>query len=171
MESYICTICDNDISENMDFCPYCGNLFLEDAKCINHKDIPGIGVCLICEEPMCNECGGYVNEKFLCTLHENYEIYEGMAKVYGSSDAVHCNYLADLLKQDNIQALVYSRKVSPISIGGGEYSLFRASGEYKGHLINEFKVMAPLGDVLKAEKIIKDIDEPDPKENNESNIE
>ena len=158
MESYVCAKCENEVSEILDFCPYCGNIFLENINCVTHPESIAMGACLICEEAYCSECGGYVNEKFLCAKHETYEIYESMAKVFGKSDAVYCNYLADVLKQSDIKAIVYSRKVSPISIGGGEYSLFRASGEYKGHLINEFKVMVPLSDVLNAERIIGEIE-------------
>ena len=96
MESYVCANCDNEVSEILDFCPYCGNLFLEDTKCVNHPESIAVGACLICEAPYCNDCGGYVNEKFLCSVHEHYEIYQGMAKVYGSSNAVYCDYLVNI---------------------------------------------------------------------------
>ena len=44
-------------------------------------------------------------------------------------------------------------------MGGVDYSLFRASGEYNGHIINEIKLMVPCSEVLKAEKIIDEIEE------------
>lgn len=158
MEKYICTNCENEVSDELDFCPFCGNLFLEEANCKNHPSQAATGACLICEEPYCDNCGGYVNEKFLCTTHENYEIYEGMAKVFGSNDYVHCNYIADILKQEKIDAIVYSRKVSPMHLGGTDYSLFRASGDFNGHIINEIKVMVPFADVIRAEEIIKEFE-------------
>jgi hypothetical protein len=36
--------------------------------------------------------------------------------------------------------------------------LFRASGEFDGHLINEIKLMIPLQEVLRAEDILSEID-------------
>lgn len=159
MEKTICSYCDNEVSEDLDFCPYCGSLFLEDVKCINHSEVEAEGVCLICEDPYCKSCGKFTGRKFLCDKHSDYEIYQGMAKVFGSNDHVHCNYLADMLKQEGIHALVYMRKTSPISVGGVDYSLFRASGEYNGHLINEIKVMVPFHQVLDAEKILDEFEE------------
>jgi len=158
MENTVCANCENEVLDDLDFCPYCGTLFIEDVKCINHTDKKAKGVCLICEEPYCNDCGKFVAKKFLCSTHAHYEIYEGMAKVFGSNDHVHCNYLANMLKQETIHALVYMRKTSPISVGGVDYSLFRASGEYNDHLINEIKVMVPFHQVLEAEKIINEFE-------------
>lgn len=159
MENTICKFCENEVSKDLDFCPYCGTLFIDDVKCANHTENDAKAVCLICEEPYCKECGKFTGKKFLCSVHQDYEIYQGMAKVFGSSDHVHCNYLADMLKQEGINAFVYVRKTSPISVGGVDYSLFRASGEYNGHIINEEKVMVPFHQVLEAEKIIKDFEE------------
>ena len=159
MKNTICAFCENEISEDLDFCPYCGSLFIEDVKCINHTNTEANGVCLICEEPYCKECGKFTGKKFLCSIHKEYEIYEGMAKVFGSNDNIHCNYLADMLRQEGINALVYKRKTDPISIGGVDYSLFRTSGEDNKHLTNEVKVMVPFNQVLEAEKIIKEFDE------------
>lgn len=158
MGNNLCRNCENKISDDFDFCPFCGSLFVEGERCKNHPGRDGDGVCLICENVFCKGCGRFVNGKFLCNEHDHYEIYQGMAKVYGSNDNVHCNYLADILKQEGINALVYVRKTSPISIGGVDYSLFRASGEYNGHLINEVKVMVPLSELLAAEKIVREFE-------------
>jgi hypothetical protein len=35
--------------------------------------------------------------------------------------------------------------------------MFRASGEYDGHIINEFKLMVPCQEVLDAKTILQDL--------------
>ena len=51
-----------------------------------------------------------------------------------------------------------SRKTSPLSMGSPDYTLFRASGEYDGHIINEFKLMVPLQEVLPAEEKLRELE-------------
>ncbi|MFQ5707661.1 MAG: hypothetical protein ACE5HO_09450 [bacterium] len=52
----------------------------------------------------------------------------------------------------------FSRKASPISIGGADYHLFRASGEYDGHRINEIKLMVPCKEAIKAAQVLRDLE-------------
>jgi len=80
-----------------------------------------------------------------------------MARVYGVSDDAQARYAASCLEQQGLHAFVYLRKASPISLGGPEYTLFRASGEFDGHIINEVKVMVPLQEVLRAEGILREL--------------
>ena len=42
-------------------------------------------------------------------------------------------------------------------LGGTDYSLFRASGDFNGHIINEIKLMVPCGKVLAALEKIEDL--------------
>ena len=157
MSSFECEKCKADVEESFDFCPECGSLFV-DTECSEHTGQKAAGVCIICAVPYCKECGGNVNDKFLCVKHDNYEIYQGMARVYGSSDAAQADFVQSCLEQDGLTALVYSRKESPISIGGPDYTLFRSSGEYDGHLINEYKVMVHCQNVIRAEELINSLD-------------
>ncbi len=94
----------------------------------------------------------------LCVEHSNYEIYEGMARVYGSSDFTKVKYIEGCLDKESIETFIYSRKATNISLGGTDYSLFRPSGDFNGHLINEKKIMVPFNQVLKVEEIIKDLE-------------
>lgn len=77
-----------------------------------------------------------------------------MARVYGVSDEVTAQYASKCLEQEGLHPILYSRKASPISLGGADYTLFRASGEYDGHIINEIKVMVPCQEVLQAERVL-----------------
>ena len=153
--SFECSFCQNEINEDDEFCPECGTLF-EDAKCINHPNENAAGACVICCEPYCKECGFFVNDRiFLCNEHSEYEIYEGMARIYGSADAAQIEYLENCLEQSNLHPIAFSKKASPLHLGGSDYSLFRASGEFNGHIINEIKLMVPLQEVIEAEEILR----------------
>jgi RNA polymerase subunit RPABC4/transcription elongation factor Spt4 len=153
-----CSFCLSNINEDDDFCPECGSLFVEDAKCINHTETEAAGACVICCEPYCKECGFFVDDRiFLCNVHSEYEIYEGMVRIYGASDAAQIDYLKTCLEQSNLHPIVFSRKASPLHLGGSDYSLFRASGEFDGHIINEIKLMVPLQEVVESEKMLRQL--------------
>ena len=61
------------------------------------------------------------------------------------------------LETDELHPFVYTRKASPISIGGPDYTLFRASGEYDGHIVNEFKLMVPCQEFPIAEQKLREL--------------
>jgi hypothetical protein len=156
-EELICINCKNAIAESDEYCTNCGIILSEDKKCYLHKDIEALGICLVCLKLCCKKCGLFVNNAFLCNEHSNYEIIEGMGRVYGSSDELELSFYKDMLEKEGLHPFIYSRKASPISLGGVDYSLFRASGEYDGHIINELKLMVPLGEMLKAERILESL--------------
>jgi hypothetical protein len=82
---YFCQACENGVSSESEFCPYCGSLFASNLFCAEHNT-PAIGVCLICCEPYCGLCIARINGIWLCADHADYEIYQGHARVYGISD-------------------------------------------------------------------------------------
>ena len=157
-EKSICPKCESTIKEDDDFCPECGTILIENLHCKNHIKSEAKGVCIVCCEPYCKKCGFFVNDSiFLCDEHSNYEIYEGMARIFGSSDTNQVEYLKDCLVSEGFHPFIYSRKASPLSIGGPDYTLFRASGEFDGHIINELKLMVPCQEVIESEKVVQEI--------------
>lgn len=152
-----CARCRNPVRGSDDYCMHCGALLVDGVTCHHHPSNPAAGVCVVCALPFCASCGGFVNYVFLCEAHTTYEIYQGMARVYGSSDAVQIDFAKSCLQEAGLHPFVYSRKASPISMGGPEYTLFRASGEYDGHILNEFKLLVPCHEVLEAEQRLKDL--------------
>lgn len=157
LKTSICKYCENEVSQSDKFCTNCGTLFFENEPCENHSNKIAEGVCLICLNKLCGNCGLFVNGVFLCEDHSDYEVYEGMAKILGSSDILQINYTKEILEVEGLHPFIYERKTSPLSLGGVDYSLFRASGEYLGHVINESKLLLPLNEVLKGELILKDL--------------
>jgi hypothetical protein len=152
-----CKDCGKPVDPSDDFCPHCGTLCLQGATCRNHAGKEATGVCVICAEPYCAACGGRVGRLFLCGAHDRYEILEGMARVYGGSDAVQIEFAKSCLSDAGLHPFVFSRKTSPISLGGPDYTLFRASGDYEGHIVNEFKLMVPCAEVLEAERTLTEL--------------
>jgi hypothetical protein len=91
----------------------------------------------------------------MCGEHHGYEVMEGMARVFGGSDNAQAEYAKNCLEQNGLHPFIFSRKASSISLGGPDYSLFNASGEFDGHIINEYKLMVPCQEVIKAEQALK----------------
>ena len=154
---HLCVNCNFEADADSDYCPRCGTLFIKNIKCENHSKDKAEGVCVICGNPFCDKCIYPVNNIFLCTEHDGYEIYEGMARVFGTSDEIQIHYVESCLKENSFHPFVYSRKSSPMHLGGTDYSLFRASGDFDGHIINEIKLMVPCSEVLEAEKLLSEI--------------
>ena len=165
-EKLFCDFCGTEAPSDAEFCSKCGTIFIDDVTCFNHPDDDARGVCTICHQAYCKRCGLRVSGIFLCNEHSHYEIYEGMARVFGSSDEQQVNFFKTGLEDNGLHPFIYARKTSPLSLGGVEYSLFRASGEFNGHIINEIKLMVPCDEVLQAEKIIDDLEESYNAENN-----
>lgn len=154
--SFVCPHCDNDVNKDDDFCPNCGTIFIDNLYCNNHKDKPAKGVCVICSVPYCKKCGLRVNDHFLCNNHSDYEIYEGMARVFGTLDDVIAQFAKDCLEKDGLHPYIFCRDQPQ---GGPRFvnSLFAAKGDYLGNIVNEIKVMVPFGEVEDAEKILKSV--------------
>jgi hypothetical protein len=152
-----CPHCRELVEAESEFCVICGELFEKNVFCTEHHNIPAIGVCIICSVPFCKKCGTRTDDHYLCYRHSDYEIYEGMARIYGSSDALKVDLAKYALEEYGFHPYIYSRKASPISMGGPEYTLFRASGEFHRQIINELKLMIPCQEVEEAEQILKEL--------------
>jgi hypothetical protein len=156
-EIFECPDCKNKVEKDDEFCPNCGTLFIDDVKCSNHPDSEADGVCIICCLPFCSLCGSENNKHFLCTAHFNYEIYQGMARIYGMLDDTNAQYIKSCLEQAGLHPFIFSRSQPK---GGSRlvYTLFEAEGDSGGHLVNEIKVMVPCQEVLNAEKVMKELE-------------
>lgn len=150
--------CGSPVNHLDDFCPRCGALLQEEVHCSRHSPQKALGVCIICAKPFCSACGGWSGSLFMCNEHQGYEVIEGMARVFGGNDSVQVEYAKNCLEKNDLHPFFFSRKASPISLDGPDYSLFRSSGEFDGHIINEYKVMVPCQEVMKAEEVLKKLD-------------
>ncbi|MBI5647388.1 MAG: DUF2007 domain-containing protein [Ignavibacteriae bacterium] len=154
---YQCADCGNPVMQEDEFCPHCGSLFVDGVMCRRHPEQAARGVCIVCCTPFCGDCGKTSSNMFLCEEHQKYEIYEGMARVYGTNDEAGAHYIVECLKQQDIPAVAFSRVSSTLTFGGPDYTMFNAVGDYMGRIINEFKVMVPCQLVEKAESLLEEI--------------
>ncbi len=155
-EIFECSACKNQVDSEDEFCPDCGTLFEDGVNCSVHSDIEAEGVCIICCIPFCSQCGAVINKHFLCGTHSDYEIYQGMARVYGDLDDTNVQYVKTCLEQAGIHPFIFC-KVQPKGGSRLVYSLFEANGDSGGHIVNEIKVMVPCQEVVSAEEILKEL--------------
>lgn len=156
-EKLLCDFCGNESTNDSEFCSKCGNIFIDDVQCLNHSDNNAAGVCVICHQPYCKKCGLRVNNVFLSNEHSDYEIYEGMARIFGSPDDAQINFIKSCLEKEGFHPFIYNRKATPMHLGGSDHSLFRSAGDSRNSIINEIKLVVPCSEVLESKLIVDDI--------------
>lgn len=147
---FICEICENPVAEENDFCPHCGSIYIE-VKCLNHEEKDADGVCVICAEPLCEDCFGDNDEVILCENHAGYEIYKSVAKVYDTQDEDKMLFYKNVMDENDIHNLVFSVKVSTKTENDAAPGEIAYSVE---ETVDEYKLMVPLNLVLEAEEIL-----------------
>ena len=155
----ICSFCNHPVKEDDDFCPECGTLFLEDVKCIKHKNIPAEGVCIICMEPFCKDCGLFVNDiHFLCNEHSDYEVLEGRVCVVEEEDAGRAQRIVDYLKSTGLHPYLFSKFLPHhpyVSLDLINNYSIREADELQE---SGFKIFVNCQEVLNAEKFLDEYD-------------
>ncbi len=152
--SFTCSDCGESVLEQVFFCSHCGSIFSNTVCCSIHSTSPADGGCVICSKPFCKECGGKVNHIYLCTTHEVYETYEGMARVAGCTDNVQAQFLTKCLEQAGFHPFLYSRYFNPGADIVAIEKIYRVYGE---HPIVELKILVPFQEVLGAEVVLDEI--------------
>ena len=135
-------------------CRNCGALFTDRMRCRKHPPRAAEGVCVICRKRCCAKCGADVKGIFLCNLHWEYELHEGMARIFGTIDNVQSQFVAACLTQAGFHPFLYSRKFNP---GSGMINSWVRLGirNYGKHPIAEIKILVPFAEVRRAEKALR----------------
>lgn len=158
-ETIKCRHCGYIVNSDSEFCSKCGTLIIEQVYCLNHNNNSADGVCAVCHQPYCKKCGLRVNSIFLCDEHSEYEIVEGMARIFGSSDESQINFIKSFLEKEGFHPFIYNRKATPMHLGGSDHSLFRAAGDSRNSVINEIKLVVPCAEVLDVKMILDELKE------------
>lgn len=148
-----CTNCNNTVDPDAAWCPHCGALFDEAALCQLHPEEEAGGVCVICSLPCCSDCGTWVNDIFLCGKHEEYELIEGRARVYGSMDVLAATYASRCLEQAGLHPFTYSR----LAYRNVDIAPNWSYRQFGGHTGAEVKILVPFGEVTAAESVLRDL--------------
>ena len=150
-----CERCGQPVAQNDEFCRNCGALFSDQLRCSVHPSVEAAGVCVICSKPFCKTCGGDANKIFFCDPHfAEYEIHEGMARVFGCTDNVQAQFATTCLEQAGFHPFLYTRMFNP----GADLVAVTGPRNFGRHPIMELKVLVPFIEVLKAKKTLKQLD-------------
>lgn len=153
--TFFCKACKQDVNENDTYCRNCGEVFSDTLCCINHSNTPADGVCVICVKPFCNQCGGKDNNIYLCDEHDGYEVCEGMARIAGTTDNVLAQFVTNCLEQAGFHPFLYSRNFNP---GADVVAINKIYRNFGNHPIIELKILVPFDEVLKAEKVLDELE-------------
>ncbi len=94
-----CGRCGSNVTDDDGYCPACGSLFTELYECTNHAGIPAEGVCVICGQPYCSQCGKASGGAFLCDVHAGHTVREGMVRVCWNKTSLETQSAATCLSQ------------------------------------------------------------------------
>jgi hypothetical protein len=157
-EKPICSLCESEVKNNDDFCPNCGSLFIDDIKCSVRENVKAKGVCVICCEPFCEECGIFVDRVFLCVEHSEYKFSEGMVNLFKTQDGTQMELIYDTMAQSGLHPLMFSERLSHnlsrilTNISPNE------SSRYELPTNGEQILMVPFQEVMRAEEILRDLE-------------
>jgi hypothetical protein len=124
-----CENCGKQVSDDDASCPGCGALFTDLYVCCQHTSVAAAGVCVICSQPFCDECGKIRGQIFLCDAHATYVINEGMVRVFWNRGALESQIAATSLSQAGLH---------PFTIA-------------------DLEVFVPLSEIRQAENVLKEI--------------
>ena len=151
---YTCKQCGIDVKEQDTYCPNCGTIFAEHIVCSNHLSADAAGMCVICRKPFCKDCCVWVEVCFVCNEHSEFEIYEGMAKVYETTDNVQSQFVTSCLEQGGFHPFLYSRRFNPGADIANITKMYRVFGK---HTIAGLKVLVPFEEALNARDFVKEL--------------
>jgi hypothetical protein len=140
-----CSGCGGEVENEAAFCPNCGGLFNDTLSCCNHPSEEADGVCVICRRPYCSDCATWVGQHYLCDPHAEYEIYEGMARIFSSPDATAAEMTSRSLEEGGFHPFLVIR-----SRTSGPRLTRPISARQSGPEI----VLVPFGEVIDAEKFL-----------------
>jgi hypothetical protein len=146
-----CPQCTEEVTSDSDFCPHCGVLFDEagDVMCDLHPQIPAQGVCIICRNVVCPECGFDVLGRVVCAEHKAVTVQEDWAEVYQSTDITEAELIKSVLEVSGhkVQAQNFN-SIGFIWDGGGDSSISRSN-------INKpAQVFVPIPEYIDAKSIV-----------------
>lgn len=126
MESTIrCSHCDQEIDASETACPACGHIHQGPLQCARHPDREARGVCVICGDPVCEECDAEGAVHHACPDHRRVPVIEGWAQVYTTSDTFEADLIRENLQAEGVDAAVLSQKDQSFNVDLGDLSPVR----------------------------------------------
>jgi hypothetical protein len=153
MDVFPCSHCSEEVTIDSDFCPHCGTLFVDgkDVFCDEHPKKSALGVCIICQKLVCDECGVEIHGRNFCTLHRKVKVEQDWAEVFRSTEISDAELIKSVLESAGQKVSVQNfNSIGFIWDGGGDSPISRSN-------INKpAKVFVPIPEYLEAIKVVED---------------
>ncbi|MBN1398829.1 MAG: zinc-ribbon domain-containing protein [Bacteroidetes bacterium] len=148
-----CSYCSEEITDDSDFCPHCGALYIRDAEiyCDEHPQNKAGGVCIICHKVCCDECGVEVDGRSFCLVHQNVKVEQDWAEVFESSEISDAEMVKSFLESIGHKVLGHNfNSMGFIWGGGGDSPVSRSN-------INKpVRVFVPIPEYLDAARELEE---------------
>ncbi len=140
-----CANCDNEVTEDSDFCPHCGHLFKDapPVKCETDFGQEASGVCIICQKLVCPRCREVRNKRLFCIGHRSVMVEQDWAMIVESRSLADAEMRKNFLDENGFQT---------VAVNLGIRVRNRAAA----------KVFVPIPDYLRAKKLLEEIDRTEP---------
>ena len=151
MEVTRCSYCTEEVTTDSDFCPHCGVIFESagEVTCDFHPSKPASGVCIICRNTICRECGVRVHGRIFCQEHRAVKVQEDWAEVFHSNEIAEAELVKSVLESTNHKLLVQNfNSIGYLWDGGGDSIISRSNINMPA------KVFVPIPEYLDAAKEI-----------------
>jgi hypothetical protein len=128
MESTVrCTHCEVEFDAGEAACPACGHIHEGSASCARHDFREANGICVICGDPVCEECNAASSGRmhYACPVHREVPVIEGWAQVYTTSDNIEADLIKENLASEGLTAEVLSQKDRSFTVELGDLSPVR----------------------------------------------
>ena len=144
-----CQYCGEEVTDDSDFCPHCGNLFIEGKLvfCDEHPKKSAIAVCIICRKLICDECGVEVHGRNYCMEHRKVKVQQDWAEIFRSTEIADAELVKSILESAGHKVTVQNfNSIGFVWDGGGDSPISRSN-------INKpAKVFVPIPEYLDAMK-------------------
>jgi len=152
-EFMTCKNCEREATTDSDYCPHCGLLFGSNRKvvCAAHPSSNAIGVCIVCQTPLCELCGESNEDRLFCSKHLDVVLEDDWAEVLRSTDINEAELVKAIL--EGVGFHVEVRDFGSIGFvwdGGGDSSLSRSQ------LGKPARVFVPISELLQARETLRE---------------
>jgi uncharacterized C2H2 Zn-finger protein len=120
-----CPRCERDVDGADATCAACGQFLAEQALCARHPTRRAEGVCVVCGDPVCDDCDPTDEVHYTCPNHRTVPVIEGWAQIYTTSDTVEADLIKENLVSEGLDAAVLSQKDHSFTVDLGDLSSVR----------------------------------------------
>ena len=109
-----CDACSAPIQEGQIFCGRCGMIVegetesSSDVPCETHPERRAVGLCCICNRPLCSDCRVRSEGKILCAVPEHQQILHDWCVLYQSESEFEADAMMRNLADGGIEAHMFS---------------------------------------------------------------